>query len=164
MTLTLRSPAFPDRGQIPGQYTCDGANTSPPLQWSHVPAGTQSLALIMEDPDAPDPKAPTHTFVHWVIYNLPPSPESLAEDRPVPVGARQGANDGKTIGYIGPCPPIGRHRYFFKLYALDTMLGDLSTPTKRALEAAIREHVLEHAELVGLYERGQVGAGRRQRQ
>ena len=153
MTLKLSSSAFAHRGQIPDQYTCDGANTPPPLQWSNVPAGAKSLALIVDDPDAPDPKAPTHTFVHWVVYNLPPSATSLGEGRQLPAGAREGANDSKKIGYIGPCPPVGRHRYFFKLYALDTMPGDLGTPTKRELEAAMREHVLEHAELVGLYER-----------
>lgn len=154
MTLTLRSPAFPDRGQIPRQYTCDGANSPPPLEWSHVPAGTKSLALVMEDPDAPDPAAPTHTFVHWIIYNLPSAAAGLAEGHPLPASARQGANDGKQVGYTGPCPPIGRHRYYFKLYALDAILSGLGTPRKRDLEGAMRGHVLQHTELIGLYERG----------
>jgi Raf kinase inhibitor-like YbhB/YbcL family protein len=105
MTLKLSSSAFAHRGQIPDQYTCDGASTPPPLQWSNVPAGAKSLALIVDDPDAPDPKAPTHTFVHWVVYNLPPSATSLGEGRQLPAGAREGANDSKKIGYIGPCPP-----------------------------------------------------------
>jgi Raf kinase inhibitor-like YbhB/YbcL family protein len=162
MPLTLSSLAFAHRGHIPAQYTCDGANTPPPLQWSTVPAGAKSLALIVDDPDAPDPQAPTHTFVHWVLYNLPPSTTGLDETRPLPAGTREGTNDSKRAGYIGPCPPIGCHRYFFKLYALDAMLANLGSAPKRDLEAAMRAHVIEHAELVGLYERGHLGAGRRQ--
>jgi Raf kinase inhibitor-like YbhB/YbcL family protein len=161
MTLTLSSLAFAHRGHIPAQYTCDGANTPPPLQWSNVPAGAKSLALIVDDPDAPDPKAPTHTFVHWVVYNLPPSATGLGETEQLPAGTREGTNDSKKVGYIGPCPPIGRHRYFFKLYALDTTLGNLGTAPKRDLETAMRAHVLEHTELVGLYERAPIGAGGR---
>lgn len=160
MTLTLRSTAFSPHGPIPSQYTCDSANTAPPLQWSNVPPGAKSLALIVDDPDAPDPKAPKLTFVHWVVYDIPPTTTGLPEGGMLPTGARHGTNDGKKTGYTGPCPPTGRHRYFFKLYALDTMLGDLRTPTKRDLEAAMRGHGLEQAELIGLYERAS-GASRR---
>ena len=157
MSLTLSSPAFEHQGEIPKVHTCDGANSPPPLAWGGAPEGTRSLALIVDDPDAPDPAAPTHTYVHWVLYDIPPTSAGLGEDGGVPAGARTGLNDGKQTSYRGPCPPIGRHRYFFKLYALDTLLGDLSTPRKDALEQAMRGHVLEKAELVGTYER----AGRR---
>jgi Raf kinase inhibitor-like YbhB/YbcL family protein len=153
MPLRLSSPAFQHNGLIPEKYTCDGANTAPPLAWSNVPAGAKSLAMIVDDPDAPDPKAPKRTFVHWVVYNLPPVATSIGEGSKLPAGAREGVNDSKKVGYGGPCPPIGRHRYFFKLYALDTTLGDLGTPTKQKLEEAMRAHILEHAELIGLYER-----------
>ncbi len=159
MPLELNSPAFPHNGRIPEQYTCDGANMAPPLAWSNAPAGTKSLALIVDDPDAPDPKAPKRTFVHWVVYNLPPTATSIGEGSKLPGGAREGVNDAKKVGYTGPCPPIGRHRYFFKLYALDTMLRDLDTPTKQKLEEAMRDHILEHTELIGLYERAQATAG-----
>jgi len=159
MTLKLSSPAFSHNGLIPEQYTCDGANKAPPLAWSNVPAGAKSLALIVDDPDAPDPKAPKRTFVHWVVYNLSPTATSIGEGGKLPAGAGEGVNDAKKVGYGGPCPPIGRHRYFFKLYALDTMLADLGTPTKQKLEEAMRGHTIEHTELIGLYERAQVGAG-----
>lgn len=153
MALKLSSSAFPQNGMIPRQYTCDGADISPPLKWSKVPEGTQSLALIVDDPDAPDPKAPKRTYVHWVVYNIPPSETSLPEGGPVPSGATEGTNDWNRTGYGGPCPPIGRHRYFFKLYALDKGLGDLGPLTKAKLEEAIGGHELERAELVGTYER-----------
>jgi Raf kinase inhibitor-like YbhB/YbcL family protein len=161
MSLTLGSPAFEHRGEIPKVHTCDGANTPPALTWSGAPQGTKSLALIVDDPDAPDPAAPTHTYVHWVMYDIPPTTTGLGEDGRVPAGARAGLNDGKQTSYRGPCPPIGRHRYFFKLYALDTTLGDLSTPKKDALERAMRGHVLEQAELIGTYERGGRGSSGR---
>ena len=152
MTLNLASPAFPRNGSIPIAHTCDGANTSPPLTWSGVPEGAKSLALIVDDPDAPDPKAPKRTYVHWVLYDIPATTSELAKDE-APSGAREGRNDGGKRGYAGPCPPIGRHRYFFKLYALDTMLGDLGALTKDGLERAMRGHVIANAELVGTYER-----------
>ena len=161
MPLTLSSPAFQHRGEIPKVHTCDGANTPPPLAWREAPPGTKSLALIVDDPDAPDPAAPTHTYVHWVMYDIPPTTTGLGEDGAVPAGARAGLNDGKQTSYRGPCPPIGRHRYFFKLYALDTTLGDLSTPKKDALERAMRGHVLAQAELIGTYERGSKKASSR---
>ena len=153
MPLTLSSPSFQHNGEIPTIHTCDGANSAPPLAWKGAPEGTRSLALIVDDPDAPDPKAPTHTFVHWVLYDIPANAEGLGADGAAPTGARTGTNDRKRSAYTGPCPPIGRHRYFFKLYALDTMLGDLSMPSKAALEGAMRGHVLAQAELVGTYER-----------
>ena len=147
MTLTLSSPVFENNAEIPTDYTCDGAGTSPPLEWSDPPAGTKSFALIMDDPDAPDPKAPKRTYVHWVAYDIPASATSVEGN----VGL-EGVNDEKQRGYTPPCPPRGKHRYFFKLYALDAMLGDIGTPTKADLERAMQGHVLEHTELVGTYE------------
>ena len=159
MPLSLSSPAFPDRGEIPETYTCDGANTHPPLTWTGTPAGTRSLVLIVDDPDAPDPRAPTHTHVHWVLFDIPPSIVGLPAGEGIPTGAREGLNSWKQHNYGGPCPPTGRHRYFFKLYALDTTLGDLDTDAKDGVERAMHGHVLDQAELVGTYER--VTAGRR---
>lgn len=156
MPLTLTSPAFPAGGEIPAQHTCEGADASPPLEWSGVPAGAKSLALIVDDPDAPDPKAPKMTYVHWVLYNLPPATTRLAEGAArggLPAGTLEGTNDWKRTGYGGPCPPIGRHRYFHKLYALDAVLPDVGRPTKAQLEKAIEGHVVERAELVGTYEK-----------
>jgi len=156
MTLTITSTAFAPNGSIPRPYTCDGKDISPALAWSGVPAGAKSLALIVDDPDAPDPAAPRTTWVHWVLYNLPPDttglPEALAPSA-LPKGTREGLNDWKRTGYGGPCPPVGRHRYFHKLYALDTVLPDLGTPTKAKLERAMEGHVLAKAELVGTYKR-----------
>ena len=154
MSFTLTSPAFATGGEIPTQYTCEGDDISPPLAWSTPPAGTKSLALIVDDPDAPDPKAPKITWVHWVLYNLPPSVDGLPEGVParaLPAGTREGLNDWKRSGYGGPCPPIGRHRYFHKLYALDTVLPDLGRPSKVALERAMQGHILAQAELLGTY-------------
>lgn len=158
MPFTLSSPAFEHQGEIPKAHTCDGANTPPPLAWRGAPERTRSLALIVDDPDAPDPAAPTHTYVHWVLYDIPPTTAGLDAGSAMPAGARTGLNDGKQTSYRGPCPPKGRHRYFFKLYALDVALGDLSTPKKDALEQAMRGHVLEQTELVGTYQRGGKGA------
>jgi Raf kinase inhibitor-like YbhB/YbcL family protein len=159
MSLRLTSPAFSDQGEIPEAHTCDGANAPPPLTWSGAPDDTKSLALIVDDPDAPDPDAPTHTHVHWVVYDIPPSATGLPSGQATSRGgAREGLNDWKKRGYGGPCPPVGRHRYFFKLYALDTMLGDLGTSTKDSVEKAMHGHVLEQAQIVGTYER--VTAGR----
>lgn len=129
---------------------------SPPLSWRGVPPGTRTLALVVDDPDAPDPDAPKMTWVHWVVYNLPPDSPGLAEgaSRTLPAGARDGRNDWKRTGYGGPCPPVGRHRYFHKLYALDVELPDLREPTKAQLEAAMKGHVLAQTELVGTYRKG----------
>lgn len=156
MALTLTSPAFSHNGSIPREYTCEGADVSPALSWSGVPDGTKSLALIVDDPDAPDPQAPRTVWVHWVVYNLPPSADGLPRDvQELPEAARQGLNDWKRSGYGGPCPPIGRHRYFHKLYALDTVLPDLGEPTKSRLLEAMEGHVLAETELVGTYQKGQ---------
>jgi Raf kinase inhibitor-like YbhB/YbcL family protein len=152
--MQLKSPAFEDQGAIPTEYTCEGADTSPALQWSGVPAGAKSLALIVDDPDAPDPKAPKTTWVHWVVYDLPTSAHGLPEGgKDLPPGTRQGRNDWKRVGWGGPCPPIGRHRYFFKLYALDAPLGDLGPATKADVEKAMKGHVLAEAQLMGTYQK-----------
>ena len=156
MPLTVTSQSFMHGREIPARHTCDGQNSSPPLIWAGVPAGTKSLALIVDDPDAPDPAAPKMTWVHWVLYNIPPDASGLIEGaavRDFPAGTLQGNNDWQRIGYGGPCPPVGKHRYFFKLYALNTVLPDMRHPTKAALEKAMQGHVLAHAELVGLYQR-----------
>ncbi len=156
MPLRLTSPAFSHQGEIPKRYTCEGEDTSPPLSWSDPPEGTKSFALIVDDPDAPDLLAPRMTCVHWVLYNLPPTARELPAEigrEALPRGTREGQNDWKRTGYGGPCPPIGRHRYFHKLYALDTVLPDLGTPTKPELERAMEGHVLGRAELVGTYEK-----------
>jgi Raf kinase inhibitor-like YbhB/YbcL family protein len=155
MELTIGSPAFEQMAPIPVRYTCDGADLSPPLLWQGIPDGTQSFALIVDDPDAPDPAAPRMTWVHWVLYNLPPAATELPEDgaRHLPAGANEGRNDWKRTGYGGPCPPVGRHRYYFKLYALDAVLADLRQPRKSELEAAMQGHILQQAELIGTYQR-----------
>jgi Raf kinase inhibitor-like YbhB/YbcL family protein len=154
MTLKLTSTAFSHDGEIPSKYTCEGEDLSPPLAWSGVPANAKSLALIVDDPDAPDPAAPRMTWVHWVLYNIPPSAAALAEGaKALPAGTLQGLNDWKRTGYGGPCPPIGRHRYFHKLYALDTALPNLGQVPKPKLEAAMKPHVIAQAELVGTYQK-----------
>lgn len=156
MALTLTSTAFADGGEIPSRYTCEGDDISPPLAWSGAPDGTKSLVLIVDDPDAPDPAAPQRIWVHWVLYNLPPDsaglPEAVASDA-LRAGTEDGLNDWERTGYGGPCPPIGRHRYFHKLYALDTRLEGLSAPTKRDVEAAMAGHVLAEAVLLGTYQK-----------
>jgi Raf kinase inhibitor-like YbhB/YbcL family protein len=154
MALTLVSPDFQPNGEIPTQFTCEGQDTAPALAWSGAPAGTKSLALIVDDPDAPDPNAPRMTWVHWVLYNLPPTAKGIARGgKDLPAGTLDGQNDWKRSGYGGPCPPIGRHRYFHKLYALDVALPDLGQPTKAKLEQAMTGHVLAQAELIGTYEK-----------
>lgn len=156
MTLTITSTAFSHNGAIPARYTCDGQDISPPLAWSGLPAGAKSLVLIVDDPDAPDPKAPKMTWVHWVLYNIPPEAAGLPEQvtaAQLPAGTREGRNDWGRTGYGGPCPPIGRHRYFHKLHALDIVLPDLGHPTKARLEQAMQGHIMASAELVGTYQR-----------
>ncbi|MGD8329584.1 MAG: YbhB/YbcL family Raf kinase inhibitor-like protein [Acidobacteriota bacterium] len=156
MSLELTSSAFPDKGEIPAEYTADGDDVSPPLSWSGVPPGTVSLTLIVDDPDAPDPANPRTTWVHWVLYDIPPSAGGLARavaPGDLPEGTREGLNDWGRTEYGGPAPPIGRHRYFHKLYALDTMLPDLDTPDKTTLLEAMEGHVLESVALIGTYER-----------
>jgi Raf kinase inhibitor-like YbhB/YbcL family protein len=152
--MQLTSPAFAANAEIPQQFTCEGENKAPPLAWTGAPAGAKSLALIVDDPDAPDPKAPKTVWVHWVVYNLPAAAAGeLPEGGKLPPGATVGTNDFKKAAWGGPCPPVGRHRYFFKLHALDTVLPDLGHPTKAALEKAMAGHVLAKAELVGSYQK-----------
>ena len=154
--FTLSSTAFGPGSSIPREYTCEGADTSPALAWTGAPAGTRSFALIVDDPDAPDPKAPKMTWVHWVLYNIPLGTTSLAEDvaaKDLPKGTLEGINDWKRTGYGGPCPPVGRHRYFHKLYALNTVLPDMGRPTKAKLEKAMHGHILAQTELIGGYQR-----------
>jgi Raf kinase inhibitor-like YbhB/YbcL family protein len=156
MAITLTSPAFKQGGQIPSKYTCEGDDISPPLAWDGVPKGTKSLVLIIDDPDAPDPKAPQLVWVHWVVYNISPDTKSLPENASkagLPQGTALGLNDFKTTKYGGPCPPIGRHRYFHKLYALDITL-DLRRASKPEIELAMKGHVLADAELIGTYQKG----------
>jgi len=154
--MELRSSAFVHQGEIPRKHTCDGEDLSPHLAWSGIPEGTKSLALIVDDPDAPDPKAPRLVYVHWVLYNIPPAAAGLAEavrSENLPVGTLEGRNDSGRTGYGGPCPPIGRHRYFHKLYALDKVLRDLGQPTKTQLLAVLEGHILAETELIGTYQR-----------
>jgi Raf kinase inhibitor-like YbhB/YbcL family protein len=156
MSLTITSTAFQHNGEMSSVFTCQGKDLSPPLHWQGVPANARSLVLIVDDPDAPDPKAPKMTWVHWVLYNLPPDSRGLPEgctSADLPVGTREGLNDWKRTGYGGPCPPIGRHRYFFKLYALDQVLETMGRPDKGRIEAAMKGHILAQAELVGTYEK-----------
>ena len=156
MNLTITSAAFAPNAAIPTRYTCEGDDVSPQLAWSGAPAGTRSFALIVDDPDAPDPAAPRTTWVHWVLYNIPSTATELAEavaPDALPTGTREGVNDWRRTGYGGPCPPIGRHRYFHKLYALDTVLPNLQRPGKAALEKAIEGHVLAQGVLIGTYQK-----------
>jgi len=154
MALAVASASFTDGGSIPRTYTCEGEDISPPLSWDGVPTDARSLVLIVDDPDCPDPEAPKRTWVHWVLYNIPAGTSALPEAvRPedLPAGTREGLNDWERSGYGGPCPPIGRHRYFFKIYALDTELAGLRKPTKGEVERAMQGHVISQAQLVGTY-------------
>jgi len=156
MSLTITSTAFAADAAIPAVYTCEGKDVSPPLAWSGAPAGTKSFALIVDDPDAPDPAAPKMTWVHWVLYDIPSTASDLPEavqTSALHAGTREGVNDWGRTGYGGPCPPVGRHRYYHKLYALDTVLPDLGRPKKAALEKAMQGHVLAQAVLIGTYQK-----------
>ncbi len=156
MGLSLRSSVFNEDGVIPLKYTCEGDDVAPPLAWDGVPENAQSLVLIVDDPDAPDPDAPKMIWVHWVVYNIPADVKGLPEGASadiLPAGAEEGLNDWNNIGYGGPCPPVGRHRYFFKLFAIDTVLKNLDTPTKAELETAVQGHVIAQAELIGTYKK-----------
>ena len=156
MALSVRSPSFASQGAIPSKHSCQGDDVAPALAWSDRPAGTKSFALVVDDPDAPDPRAPKMTWVHWVLYNIPATSAALPEGAraaSLPPGTLEGINDWKSTGYQGPCPPIGRHRYFFKLYALDVALADLREPSKAALEKAMQGHIIAEAQLVGTYEK-----------
>jgi Raf kinase inhibitor-like YbhB/YbcL family protein len=156
MTLTITSTAFAPEGAIPSLYTCEGKDISPPLAWNGAPAATKSFALIVDDPDAPDSAAPKMTWVHWVLYDIPAAATGLPEAvqaSALPPGTREGVNDWGRTGFGGPCPPIGRHRYFHKLYALDAVLPDLKRPKKAALEKAMQGHILAQAVLIGTYQK-----------
>jgi Raf kinase inhibitor-like YbhB/YbcL family protein len=156
MTFNLSSPAFPPNGSIPAKYTCEGADISPALEWAGAPSGTKTFALIVDDPDAPDPAKPQRVYVHWVVHNIPASTTKLPENAAksgLPSGAAQGINDFGKQTYGGPCPPIGRHRYFFKLYALDTELTGLSKPNKARVEKAMQGHTIGNAQLIGTYQK-----------
>jgi Raf kinase inhibitor-like YbhB/YbcL family protein len=157
MSLTLSSPAFTNGETIPRRFTCEGEDVSPDLKWADIPSGARSLVLIVDDPDAPDPAAPKRTWVHWVLYNIPPETKEFKaaiSSAELPRGVKEGKNDWGRTGYGGPCPPIGRHRYFFKLYALDIVLPNLGNAAKPALETAMKGHVVAQAELVGTYQKG----------
>jgi Raf kinase inhibitor-like YbhB/YbcL family protein len=157
--FTLRSPAFEADGAIPARHTCDDADRSPPLEWTDPPLGTRAFALIVDDPDAPDPEAPKRIWVHWLRYNIAAGATSLPEGAGTQSGKPAGGaidalTDASTHGYHGPCPPIGRHRYFFRLSALDSPLPDLGPQARRQeLEAAMQGHVLGTAVLMGTYAR-----------
>ena len=152
MTFEVTSSAFVPGEAIPRQYTCDGESISPPLGWSNPPQDTQSFALIADDPDAP-----MGTWVHWVVYNLPAEagglPQGIAPDAELPDGSRHGKNSSRRLGYVGPCPPSGTHRYFFRLYALDTVLDLAAGASKEQLLQGMEGHILAQAELMGLYTR-----------
>lgn len=156
VALSITSSAFAAGGAIPRRHTCDDADVSPPLAWTGVPSGTRSLALIVDDPDAPDPAAPKRVWLHWALYNIPPDTRGLAEGvaaKELPGGTRALRNDSGGAGYGGPCPPIGRHRYFFHLFALDALLPERGIASRAELDAAMAGHVLETAELMGTYAR-----------
>lgn len=152
MTMKLESPAFSEGETIPVMYTCDGENMSPPMKWTGVPEGVKSFALIVDDPDAP-----AGTWVHWVVFDLPPEtrelPARASSGRLLPKGALEGLTDSRKTVYSGPRPPSGTHRYFFKLYALDTLVGLKAGATKQNLLDAMRGHILAQAELMGKYRR-----------
>lgn len=155
MTLKVTSSAF-QGGAIPARYTCEGQDASPPLAWSGVPSNAKTIAMIVDDPDAPDPAKPQRVYVHWVVYNIPASTTSLAENASktgMPEGAVQGKNDWGKPEYGGPCPPIGRHRYFFNVYALDTELAGLGSATKADLERAMKGHIVDTGGLMGTYQK-----------
>jgi Raf kinase inhibitor-like YbhB/YbcL family protein len=156
MALTLKSGAYADGDTIPARYTCEGEDISPPLEWSGVPDGARSLVLLIDDPDAPDPRAPRVVWVHWVLFNIPPGSTGLAEGASsgdLPQGAAEGLNDWGNAGYGGPCPPVGRHRYVHKLYALDRVLDGLNRPTKAEVLAAMEDHILAVTTLVATYQK-----------
>ncbi len=156
--FVLRSSAFAAGAAIPSRFSCEGEDLSPPLTWDAAPSGTKCFALIVDDPDAPDPAHPRpNPWVHWVLYNLPASTNALAAGVTVaalPSGTRVGSSDRGKASYHGPCPPTGRHRYIFKLYALDVVLPDLGAANKAALEHAMTGHILGSAELIGTYVKG----------
>lgn len=153
MSFVLQTKAFPEGGEIPSKYTCSGDDISPALSWSSAPQGTKSFALIMDDPDAP-----SGTFTHWIVFDLPAGahqlPENVSQAGDLPGGGRQGHNDFRRVGYGGPCPPPGKaHRYFFRLYALNSALNLPPGASRQDVEGAMRGHVIAQAELVGKFAR-----------
>jgi Raf kinase inhibitor-like YbhB/YbcL family protein len=162
MAFELTSPHFVHDESIPRRFTCEGEDLSPALAWTGPPEGTRAFALVVDDPDAPDPAAPQRTWVHWVLYDLPAHARGLPDGvrgPNLPAGTRIGVNDWSRADYGGPCPPVGRHRYFFKLYALDSPLGDLGRAGKADVEGAMQGHVLAQATLMGTYQKGAGGRG-----
>lgn len=156
MAFSISSSAFTNNSDIPTKYTCESDDISPELTWTNLPEGTKSLALIVDDPDAPDPNAPQMTYVHWILYNIPTNINKLKEGVAVeelPGGTLEGINDWKKTGYGGPCPPIGKHRYFHKLYALNDVLPDLNLPTKDKLLKAMERKIIAQTEIIGLYKK-----------
>jgi Raf kinase inhibitor-like YbhB/YbcL family protein len=156
MSISLKSSAFDHQSEIPRLYTCEGSDVSPALSWANIPKAAKSLVLIVDDLDAPDPAAPKLTWVHWVLYNIPPTINRLQENispKDFPLGILEGKNDWGQSGYKDPCPPIGRHRYFFKLYALDIAFPDLNSPSKTQIEQAMENHVIGKTELIGTYQK-----------
>jgi Raf kinase inhibitor-like YbhB/YbcL family protein len=161
MSFTIKSAAFTHEKEIPSKYTCEGEDLSPALSWSDPPKGTMVYALIVDDPDAPDPRAPKMTWVHWVLYNLPTGTQALKEGiamKELPQGTEEGINDWGNTGYGGPCPPIGRHRYYFKLYALSKRLTGIRLPTKKDLEKAMEGSILAQTQIIGTYEKRNKGS------
>jgi Raf kinase inhibitor-like YbhB/YbcL family protein len=153
----VASTAFDNENEIPAKHTCEGEDISPELRWTAVPEGTQGFAVIVDDPDAPDPNAPKMVWVHWVLYNLPHDSRGLPEDvsaEGLPEGTREGRNDWKAAGWRGPCPPIGRHRYYFRVYALDCRLPDRGHVSRAELDEMMRGHILAEATLMGTYKKG----------
>lgn len=158
MALSLTSSAFRHGGEIPSKYTCEGPDIAPPFCWQGIPENTRSLVLIIDDPDAPDPDAPTMNWVHWVLYNIPPDSSGLPEGatlEDLPAGTEAGKNDWAQTWYGGPCPPIGEHRYYHKLYALDCVLTGLHKPEKAEVEQAMQGHIIEQSVLMGTYIKSQ---------
>lgn len=153
MALSLESSVFHNGDTIPDRYTCEGDDVAPPLHWTGIPSDARSLVLIVEDPDAPDPRHPRTTFTHWIVYNIPPSADDIPEGGTLPKNARTGVNDWQRRDYGGPCPPIGRHRYVHRLFALDTMLNFDQAPTRAQVLQAMDGHVLAEAQLIGTYEK-----------
>lgn len=155
LSFIIAAQTFSPQGEIPSKYTCDGRDISPQISWSNIPENTKSLALIVDDPDARDPEDPKMiNYVHWVLYNIPTQSMSLPENvmtNKLPPGTLEGLNDWGKTGYGGPCPPSGTHHYYFKLYALNTILPDLKHPTKTQLEQNMENHIIEMTELVGTY-------------
>lgn len=154
--MKILSSAFQDGQEIPTKYTCEGEDISPPLSWEDVPGNTKSLALIVEDPDAPDPKAPKMVWIHWVLFNIDPKSKGIPENamaHELPKDSQQGLTSWKKTNYGGPCPPIGRHRYYHRLYALDLVFSNVQNPTADTLRQIMRDHVIAEAVIMGTYQK-----------